>query len=503
MSTFFLLNNLHFTFEMLGAVVFLAVAWLAFDAFLLRRDFLTASRGVGFLFLASWQILHAFSLTSEIWSYFAHAIYFLGALFVLWNMLLEKPVARPEFKAVLILPGFSLLLPYFNSVIFVITSFIAYSAYRQYRAELKKILFPFWVGFSFLAGGSLAKIFYDQDSLGILWLSGHLLELIGFGALAWWVWSYLQLRIREELLLIFIFFALFMSIIVSFTFSGILMNHIEAESRSNLETNTRVLDLAIVRLKEEALAKARLIAGRTDIKMALEKNDFAGLDKIMGKILVDEKLGFLTLVDKDGLVVLRAHALSKKDDDLSGDATVRKALEEGFSTVDFGTSPAEGFSVIAASPLKSAGKNAATGAVLAGFQLDNAFADDLKKVTGLNMSVYDGDTRVAATLFNPDGRQRSIGIRETNPEVLKRVFQEGTALTIRTNLFSRPFFASYLPLKNADMRIIGMISAEKPQKEMLEVAQDTNRTTLAVVMAIMLLLISPIYIITKRLSQEI
>ena len=56
MSLFFLFNNLHFAVEILGALAFLIVGWLALDAFLIRRDFTTATRWIGFGFLVLWQV---------------------------------------------------------------------------------------------------------------------------------------------------------------------------------------------------------------------------------------------------------------------------------------------------------------------------------------------------------------------------------------------------------------------------------------------------------------
>lgn len=500
MSFFFLLNNLHFALEILGALAFLVVAWLAFDSYLLRKDFVTASRGIGFLFLTLWQVLHAFNFPSDLAGYSAYVVYFLGIIFVLWNLLLEAPVPRPEFKAVLVLPGLGAVLAPFNTAAALGLFFIAFLSYRQYKKELKKSLFPFWLGFLFLFLGSLASIIYEPDSLSSLWITGHIFELAGFFALAWWTWSYLALRIREEMLIIFVSFALFVSVIVSLTFSSILITKIEAETKRSLLTNTRVLDFALLRLQEEALAKARLIAARSDLKAALRENNFVKLQEFAESLLEEEKLGFLTIVDKEGYAVLRAHALTKKDDDLTGELAVKNALG-GKPSVTIESSPAEKFSIRAASPLVENDKVA--GVIIAGFPLDNALADSIRKITGLEMSIFEGNVRVATTALNPDGKTRSTGIKEVNPLVLSVVLGSGGELTLRTTMLSRPFLASYLPIKNAGGEIVGMISAAVPQKEVLETAQATNRLTLIIVMIIMFILIMPIYLITKRLSEEV
>jgi sensor histidine kinase regulating citrate/malate metabolism len=74
---------------------------------------------------------------------------------------------------------------------------------------------------------------------------------------------------------------------------------------------------------------------------------------------------------------------------------------------------------------------------------------------------------------------------------------------LRTSIFSRPYLASYLPIKNADGNIVGMLSAAKAQNEILETAQQTNRLTLAAVVIIMIIMVMPIYLVTRRLSGEV
>jgi len=352
MSIFFLLNNLHFSLEILGALAFLMVAWLAFDALKVRKDFLTASRGIGFSLLVVWQVLHAFGYSAELYGYAGYSIYFLGIIFILINLILEAPTKRPEFKAIIILPAFAVLFSELNIVATIGLFLITFFSYRQYKKEFKKTLASLTIAFLFLFLGSLLSIFYEFGSTGFLWILAHTLQLIGFFSLAVWVWQYLSLRIREELLLIFISITLFMSVIITLTFSTILIGRIEADTQSNLLTNAKVLDFALLSLQEEALAKAQLVAQNTDIKNAVLENDFVVLEKLIVDSLEKQKLGFLTITDSDGLVILRAHGLTKKDDNLLDERAVGEALL-GNSFVTIESSPVEKFSIRAGAPLKS------------------------------------------------------------------------------------------------------------------------------------------------------
>lgn len=500
MSPFFLLNNFHFAVELFGALAFLMVSWLAFDAFLIRRDFLTASRGIGFALLAVATVVHASGFAADAWGYVAWALYLVGLLVVAANLVLERPVERPTFKAIVVLPAFSVLLPYLNILLAILSGLITYAAFRQYTLELKKTLRPFWMGFLFLSLGWALSIFYRPDSLSVFWVIGHLAELAGFGWLVWWVWQYLQLRIREEMVLVFVSFSLLISIIVTLAFSTILIRQIESETTTGLLTDAKVLDFAVTRLREEASAKAKLLASRSDIADALVQSDFARLETLLTRSLEGENLGFLTVLDRNGDVVLRAHALTQREDNLSGERAVGQALAgKDFVTVE--SSPAEKFSIRAASPLKRGER--VVGAIVAGFGFDNALVDNMKRLTGLDASILEGNLVVATTLFNPDRRTRSVGVKQTDRRVEEAVLARGEPIVLRTEILSRPFLASYLPIINADQKVVGMISSAKPQQEILTLLNATNRLTLFTVVILMLVLALPTYFVTKRLLGEV
>ena len=498
MSLFFILNNAHFAIEVLGALVFLSVAWLDFDSLLLRRGAVAGSRFVGFLLLAFWQLIHAFTASGDSVTYIGFFLYIAGLALVLLSFVLERSVLRTKVAAILILPAIATVAVYVHSAAAIFYFLIFYLAFRQYKFEFKKTLKPFLLAFLFFSAGAALSAFAGEDVLGILWILAHVLELFGFIVLGFWVFQYLGLRVREELVLIFVSSALLISIVVTLAFSIILVGQIEGETRASLLTNVKVLDLYVGRLKEEAFAKTRLLGETTNLASLLAAHNFAELERVAGEMLQNEKLEFLTIVDEGGNVVLRATLPTQRGDSLSKDRAVSSALAgNAFSDIAF--SPIEQFSVRASAPLVSKGK--IVGALVAGFLLDNATADNLKKITGLEVSIIEKDTIVATTLFNPDGRTRSVGVKITDTEVLSSVLEKGEGLTLRTEILSRPALASYLPIKNNQGDIVGALSSVKPQREILDLVNAVNQLTLVTVAILMLIFAVPIYFITRRLSE--
>lgn len=490
-------------------MVFLAVAWLAFDAYMVRRDFATASRGIGFGLMAVWYTFHAFHFGNDLFNYLGYVFYFAGLIFVLVNLLKEAPAGRPKFEAVLVLPSLGAVVYNLNLMAAVGFALIAIFAFRQYKKESKKALIPFIWGFSFLALGAVLSIIYNPDRTEGLWFLGHIFEVAGFMALGWWVWSYLQLRIREELLLILVSLTLVMAVAVGLIFSTLLVNNVESSTRANLSANIKVLNLAVTGLKEEALAKVELLAKRDDLVSALAANNFVELERLAGEYMKEKRLGFLSVLDKDGNVVLRAHALTKKDDNLFNETVVAGVLKEGRADVSIGPSVAEGLSVRAAAPLiqqTTVNRQQSTnvvGVLLGGFQLDNAFVDSLKKLTGFDVSVYDREAISATTILNPDRKSRSVGLSEVNREVLGSVFVEKRDISISNSISSRPYLAAYLPILDNENGVIGMLSAAKAQNEILDTVTRTNRLTFVTSAIILLILVMPLWWVTKRLTGEI
>src|SRR3989338_7548371 len=212
MTFFALLNNVHFAIAMLGAIAFGMVGWLAVDAFLVTRDFKTISRGIGFFLLSVASILHASQFEGDVARYLEYGIYIVGLLFVIANLIAESPVDRPEFKAILVLPPIAGALMLLNGAVFAGYAIIAFLAYKQYRKEFKYALLPFIIAFVLLALSALIPLVYsDANMLSVSWICEHLLMVVGYFSLGVWVWSYLQLRIREELLLVLIGTTLFMA----------------------------------------------------------------------------------------------------------------------------------------------------------------------------------------------------------------------------------------------------------------------------------------------------
>ena len=502
MWAIFWLNNFHFALEFLGAIILFALAWLAFEAYLIKREFKTLARSLGFFLFAFWLIVHALNIANDTVLFLAASSYLLGLVFILLNLYWGKPPARPKFDIVLVLPAVSSILLQLHILATVLLLLITILAFQRYQQELKKSLKPFWIAFALLTLGSILAIFNSRiTAQGSSWIFEHALKFIGFGFLGYWGWQYLKLRIKEEMLLIFVGMALIISVIVTFTFSAILLRNMEREAEANLISNVKVLDYALSRMKNESLSNAQLFAKDEEIREALVEGNFGKLEEISQRLMVEKTMDFLTIADEKSEVILRAHSVTAKGDSIKEEKAGGEALE-GNPYITIEPTQPEKFSIRGAAPIYDLEDNI-IGVVITGFIVDNAFTDRIKKATGLEATIYREDIVQATTIFDPTGKTRNVGAKQTDPKIIRGVLQEGQSITGRTMIFSRPYLASYLSLKNAEGEIIGMIQASRLQIELSEAAVATNYLTLSTTMIIIIIMLMPAYLLAKKLTEEI
>jgi len=496
MSLYFLINNLGFAFGMIGFITLLIAAWLSYDAYRLQRDAPVLLRSIGFVLFAVWRLIDAVNINNDILSYIALIILLAGLVLLVGSFLATKKLAL---NAVIVIPAFSA----FGSHAYVLSAIllvsISYFSLRQWKREYNRTWIPFSVAFLLFGIASFLGSLGGAET-GFSYILGHLIELAGSAFLAVWVWQYMRLRISESFVMISFGVTFILATIITLAFSTILIGRVSTDTSANLLTDVKALGLSIDSLKEESLAKAELAATDPGFADAIAKGDTISLDQLSQRLLDQYNLGFLTVTDDQGVVLVRAHALARAGDSLAGERAFEEAvLQNPIATIE--DSSVEGFSIRAGAPIIS--KNKVVGAIIAGFPLDNVFADRLKKLTGLEMLVYKNDTSVASTLFDVDGVTRLVGAPLSDQAVTDTTIAHDTAFTGPTMINGRPFYASFLPLTNSDGKVVGMISAAESEQNIVDIANATNQLTLITVVLIMAILLLPIYMVSKRLNKNI
>ena len=84
-----------------------------------------------------------------------------------------------------------------------------------------------------------------------------------------------------------------------------------------------------------------------------------------------------------------------------------------------------------------------------------AYLDWLKSISGVNVTIFKGDTRVMTTILKDDGN-RAVGTKLQGPEILAAVLQRGETVFAHNNILGVDYNSAYWPVKDANNKIVGM-----------------------------------------------
>jgi len=238
---------------------------------------------------------------------------------------------------------------------------------------------------------------------------------------------------------------------IFFTARHFMAEGFEKDAQRNLRNMERVVAAEVANLNDKYLDAARLIADNSSLVGAIMSRDVTTLKDILADTMKRTGAQFITLADAKGNVVLRSHS-NKRGDSVLNQGVVQKALR-GEASVNTERGTAVKFSVRAAAPIKAG--NSIIGVLIIGEALDShRFVDNIKKMTGLEMTIFEGDTRISTTLMNNGAR--AVGTQLNRPDISNAVIGGGQTFEANAVLFGKPFKTLYWPLKDNAGKVMGM-----------------------------------------------
>lgn len=243
----------------------------------------------------------------------------------------------------------------------------------------------------------------------------------------------------------------------------------EASVAEQVDILHKVVDNAASNIKNRLSKEGPLLAANDEGIEAFEQNDFQKLRAFADKAKFISGAGFVTLTDPNGIVIARAGS-DKRGDSIATNALVSVAMR-GQTKSDLVKMKNNGLSVGSAAPIMKNGKVLGTILLGEGFRT-HAFADQVKAMTNLEVTVFDQDTRLSTTLIT--NGERATGTKVTNPDIINGVLQNGGVYHATANLFGKAYKTMYWPIKNDDNKILGMwfigSSLEKMEKTVSAIA---------------------------------
>lgn len=489
MSTLLIFGNIHLGLELSGAIVFFVLAWLFGEAYLSKKDVWSAGRFLGFLLLSFWQALHAaYGLGGESVTS-ASYVYFAGLLLVLLSYALEKLPPRPDgMLAVFPVLPYLFVFNKFSTVTSILLLAVVAALAKRYFKNIDELIKWMLVGFVLLAASSLVSVFVGGEILSSAWFLEHLVKLAAFAAFGFWIWQFLSLRLREEILIVFISASLIIALLVTTVFSIFSAQRIETETKNSLTASAKIFGFYIENLKNRALVSGELIASNSDFVSAFNAGDLADLERIGKELLASTGEQFLSVSRKNGNVLFKLNSPAAVSENILSEQIGSEALEGRLAaTIDRGDG--EGLVIKAAAPLFS--KGALAGAVIVGIRLDETFVKSFKEISRLETTILANGRVVASTIL---GAGETVGGLPSAVGVEQEFI--GSA-----RFFDKEIIGDFIQLKNINGQTVATLAITTTPGQILSDSRSTNRSTLLIVLIIALILVLPLYRLTVFLAQ--
>lgn len=127
--------------------------------------------------------------------------------------------------------------------------------------------------------------------------------------------------------------------------------------------------------------------------------------------------------------------------------------------------------------------------------------DDIKKKTGIEVSVFYGDTRLVTTVYDAQGK-RTVGLKASDA-VVKSVIDEGKDFKGIVEIGGSDYLGYYTPLRDKDGSIAGMVFAGEKKSIIDESVKESFNYVLLVCIFILIIGITFIALASKKISDKI
>lgn len=533
----FFLENLHFAINVFVAFVFFAVAWLYLDAWMQTKKKKELPKILGFFLLSISFLVHSTQieqiafvssiLNQDIAELVSNLLKLSGYLLLVIGLITDPIQKKPVYEgedsegqvrqvpAVLVLGSLGKTVNWVWLILSPILSFIVFLLLlRRSTKGLEKHLRPLTAGFFFIflyelvsLSGLLNEttnisIYQFIKPLGPVWILSHILLFVGIVIIANWVFGYLLKRIQTQFFMILNIMVLVIFLVTTISFTSLLLTSLRDSAISHLRTDVKVVQYAISAKQAETLSDSEVVSGNPEIVTALLNRDTGTLRNLSTSILLAKEQSYLIILDSGGQVLARGENSEKSGDSMSEDPLFQKAVGgEKVSSVVVKEGPLSPIvSIRSSTPVGSPG--GALGVVIVGTDVDNAFADGLKTTTGLDVAFYGGNSLASTTFTGPDGKSRSVGIKEEDENINKTVLTEGEIYSGESTILNSSYFVSFAPLKDNSGNNVGMLFAGEEASSLIKTTSKALEYTFAISALLILLSLIPSFLISRYITRQ-
>lgn len=370
-----------------------------------------------------------------------------------------------------------------SSVFVLGTIILQIRRYKSDQGNSKTKLLNLWplIGYIFLFLRGLLLIIYRfpdtklvfvqnlKTFFGLPWQIAIAFTFLGFLFLGIWAWNFIKPRFFIRTYVSFLAIATLVSSLGALVFTFLIFSLVKEDNLELMNEGAQAQYLVMEDRSNTALVLARSIATGRDTAENIKKDSFPNMIEDTEDQLFTSGADIVRIYDPSGQVIASPGDPREKGDVYDDDKILQLALTEKQSIKSFGQEAHVLSPVITARGIYPVmdGDNL-IGAVEVAYRLDTAFVDFSKDRTDLDVTIYTDDLRSATTLYKQDGVSRWVGTKETENEVLDMVLKEGLAFRTELDRLGQTYYSAFVPIRDCDGEIIGMVSVGTPTYELFE-----------------------------------
>jgi len=378
------------------------------------------------------------------------------------------------------------------SFVFIITTIQVQIKRLQSEKKLSKATYyqNLWplLGYVFLAVSTfflflnrlpdldIVFLFYQTQAFSWAFYLSILGLLVGFIFLAVWSWNFIKLRTFLRTYVVFLFLTILISSLGSLVFTLRIFTVVEDNNLNLMAQGAQAQYYVMTEKADNALFVSRTLSN--DPRVTADFNNLDQLEIVAQEYYDSADLDIMRVYNKFGEVILSPHDERDIGRLFNEDKMVSYVLGEKSQIKTFDQEAGVLSPVIIARGIYPVMINGSIqGAIEAAYRMDTAFVDYSKERTSLDVTIYTDSTRSASTITTQDDVSRWVGTEETDQEVISEVLQKGELYSTRLDRLGIEYYSAFLPIRNTDGNIIGIVSVGVPTYILFESTRTQLVTT--------------------------
>lgn len=526
----FWLQNLHFVIFVLAALGFFSAGWLNFDSHRNTPETKMLVRAIGFFVIAFWFLLSAsgYSIGSANWVLACVELIGVVTLVVgfymepILNVLnstdhSEKKNTKDHDKKLPLFASLSLpnCMAYITKLpiigwalllcrVWLLSTKGLMKEYKGLRNALIFVLLSRILSIvDIFSGSSNIIIFNLTRQYSYLWIFENILMLIAVIILLKWTFYYLHFRSAPKLFITFITVSILVFVVSTITFTGFLYSAQQKNILETLKKNAAVFDFTIKELKMQNELAAYSIAQRQQVIDGATENKADLATSGLGNPIKELKVGGAAITNRSGEVLAASGTYISTGESLVNDPAVAKTLQGKVvsSLVIEHLSDTDQIVTRSAFPIIKDVK--VQGVAVVDFPIDQAFIDNTKELTTLDVTINISDIRNATTFVDYNQRRIS-GTKITNSNVLTLINEDqksAWAWAGTERIGSQNYSTVYRSLADSDNINIASLMVGQSQKQAIDEVSGSIKLTFITVSLLILISLLPLYYVAKFICR--